>query len=343
MKLNIGVISCSGMAQSHMFAVKNYNGACLQAVCDIDEKKATEAARKYGVDNVYADYRELLARPDIDGVIICTPDQLHREMLLAALKSGLHVLCEKPLALTREDCKAMADAAQNSDRKVMVGQICRFTPGFKKAKALIESGEIGELFYVESEYAHDYSSILSPGNWRADPLRSGVVGGGCHAVDLLRWIAGNPYEVTAISNRKMLPQYPNDDCTIAILRFPNDVIGKVFVSIGCKRNYTMRSVFYGSKGTIIADNTTPYLTVFKEGVAKGDSLFDTLERHSTPILYPVSLDNHNTIEEFREFADIILNNKQVSMSANEGANTIMACLAIVESANQRKTLQISYL
>ena len=154
-----------------------------------------------------------------------------------------------------EDCQAMINASRNTDRKLMIGQICRFTPGFMRAKQLIDNGEIGELFFVESEYAHDYSKI--PGtfsNWRLDPPPrfSGRRLSRRRPCPLDR---RNPYEVAAFANKKMLTDWPTDDCTIAIMKFPNDVIGKVFVSIGCKRNYTMRSVFYGSKGTIIVDNT----------------------------------------------------------------------------------------
>lgn len=341
--LNVGVISCSGMAKSHMMAVKNNNNAYLAAVCDIDLDKAKAAAEEFNVKNVYGNYHDLLAQPDIDAVVICTPDQLHREMVLAALEAGNHVLCEKPMALTIDECRDIVEAGRKSDKKLMIGQICRYTPGFKLAKELIDRGEIGELFYVESEYAHDYSQIIGPGHWRNDPLRHAFLGGGCHAVDLLRWIAGNPYEITAYSNKKVLIDLPTDDCTIAIMRFPNDVIGKVFVSIGCKRDYTMRSVFYGSRGTIIADNTTPHLSVFKDDVAKDDSLFENVERHAVPILYPVSLNNHNTIGEFNEFCEIILKNESVKTTALEGASTVAACLAAVESAKTGKAVNPSYL
>lgn len=340
--LNIGVISCSGMAKNHMHAVKNNNHACLAAVCDIDLEKAKAAAEEFNVRNLYVDYRSLLDQPDIDAVVICTPDQLHKEMVLAALEAGKHVLCEKPLALTLKECRDIVEAGRMSDRKLMIGQICRYTPGFKLAKELIDRGEIGELFYVESEYAHDYSGILGHGNWRSDPLRHAFVGGGCHPVDLLRWIAGNPYEITAYSNKKVLTDLPTDDCTIAIMRFPNNVIGKVLVSIGCKRDYTMRSVFYGNCGTIIADNTTPHLTVFKDNVAEDDSLFENIERHATPILYPVSLSSHNTIDEFNEFCDIILNDKPVKTTAAEGASTVVACLAAVESSKRGKAVKPDY-
>ena len=223
--LNVGVISCSGMAQSHMLAVQAHEQARLVAICDVDEEKLREAGEKLGVDARYTDYRDLLRHPELDAVIIVTPDQLHREMVEAALAANKHVLCEKPLALTREDLCAIVEAGKRSDRKLMVGQICRFTPGFVAAKKLVDEGRIGELYFVESEYAHDYQQILSENGWRSDPIRNGVVGGGCHAVDLLRWLAGDPTEVTAYGTHKMLPIVHYDDCTIAILKFPGNVIG----------------------------------------------------------------------------------------------------------------------
>lgn len=332
--LNVGVISCSDMAQSHMLAVKNHEQACLAAICDVDEEKLREAGDKMGVEARYTDYRELLRHPGLDAVIIVTPDQLHREMVEESLNAGLHVLCEKPLALLREDLNAIVAASRASDKKLMVGQICRFTPGFAKAKELIDAGELGDIFYVESEYAHDYQDILSENGWRSDPNRNGVVGGGCHAVDLLRWVAGDPIEVTAYANHKMLPIVPYDDCTIAILRFENDVIGKVFVSTGCKRAYTMRSSFYGTKGTVVCDNTSPSITFYK---SQEENPAELEERE-----IEVDIANHNTFGEFRAFADAILNDKPVPTDALQGAKTIAACMAIVDSANERRTIAPDY-
>lgn len=332
--LNVGVISCSDMAQSHMLAVKNHEQAYLAAICDVDEEKLREAGDKMGVEARYTDYRELLRHPGLDVVIIVTPDQLHREMVEESLKVGLHVLCEKPLALLREDLNAIVAASRASDKKLMVGQICRFTPGFAKAKELIDAGELGDIYYVESEYAHDYQDILSENGWRSDPNRNGVVGGGCHAVDLLRWVAGDPIEVTAYANHKMLPIVPYDDCTIAILRFENDVIGKVFVSTGCKRAYTMRSSFYGTKGTVVCDNTSSSITFYK---SQEENPAELEERE-----IEVDIANHNTFGEFRAFADAILNDKPVPTDALQGAKTIAACMAIVDSANERRTIAPDY-
>ena len=331
-KVRFGVISASGMAQAHMNAIVWNRSTELIAICDIDEERLDKCAEKYGVDK-YIDYREMLKREDIDAAVICTPDQLHREMLEESLKAGKHVLCEKPMALTLEDCKAMVKAANASDRKVMVGQICRYTPGFLKAKEMIDAGEIGELFFVETEYAHDYANIQGLGGWRLDPLRHGFLGGGCHAVDLACWIAGRPIEVMAYSNKKMLKDWPTDDCTIAIMKFPNDVIGKVFVSTGCKRNYTMRSVFYGSKGTIITDNTSPHMQVFKTDASCG---------YTTPMLYSININNHNAMGEIGDFAERILADMPIATTVYEGAATVAAALAAIRSAASGLPEKVDY-
>ena len=184
--LRTAVIGASGMGCSHMKAVRAHERARLAAICDIDLPKAEKAALEVGNPAVYADYREMLDKEDLDAVIIVTPDQLHREMAEYALGKGLDVLCEKPMTLTLEDCRAMVRAADASGKQMMVGQISRYTPGFYKAKELIDRGEIGELFFVESEYAHNYEKVRGTNDWRVDPLRHGFLGGGCHAVDLLR-------------------------------------------------------------------------------------------------------------------------------------------------------------
>lgn len=342
-KLNYGVISASGMAVSHMRAIRDNLKARLISICDIDLAKAQSVADMFSVDKVYQDYRDLLADPELDAVVIATPDQLHREMTVVALALGKHVLCEKPMALTDEDCQAMIEAEKKSPAKLMIGQICRYTPGFIAAKELIDKGGIGELFFVESEYAHDYSHIVGSTteyHWRRDPLRHPFLGGGCHAVDLLRWIAGNPLEVSAYANKKVLTDMPTDDCTIAIYKFPKDVIGKVFVSIGCKRGYTMRSVFYGTKGTIIADNTTPHLTVFSTQTSIGG--MDVKEDFRAPVQLAVSLNNHNTAGEINDFTKSILEETPVTTSGQEGAATVRACLGAVTSSQTGQPVQLEY-
>jgi len=323
--LVVGVIGL-GMGRAHLDAAIAC-GATVGGICDPDVEKMNTIADERSIDRsrTFTDYKELLALPEINTVIIATPDQLHREMVEAALEAGKHVMCEKPLALNREDLCAIINAGKKSDKKLMVGQICRFTPGFIKAKEIIDSGDIGELFFVESEYAHDYQHIISAENWRATPDRNGVVGGGCHAVDLLRWYVGDPYEVFAYGVHKLLPMVDYDDATIAVMKFPNNVIGKVFVSTGCKRDYTMRTCIYGTKGTIICDNTSDHMFLYT--LQEGSELVN-----ETPEVIPLDINNHNTIREFEVFAEHILQDTPVVMDARQGAKTVAACMAIVESA-----------
>ena len=306
--------------------------ADIVAICDCDEENLRFAGERYSIpeEKRFADYTDLLDK-DIDIVTVAIPDQQHKKVSCDFLRAGKNVLCEKPLALTREDLEEIIKAADESDAQFMVGQICRFTPAFEKAKELVESGTIGEVYFIESEYAHDYMKLVD--NWRSDPLRHGVIGGGCHAVDLIRWIAGDPVEVFAYGTHKLLPTVAYDDATVAIMKFNDNLMGKVFVSTGCKRDYTMRTCIYGTKGTIICDNTSPAMTLFTtddEGVVK------------EPQTIEVQVNNHNAAKEFEVFADAIVNKKTVLTDAREGAKTVEVCLSIVESSKTGKPVRPDY-
>ncbi len=316
----------------HLEGAMSY-GAEIAAICDCNEENLRFAGERYGIpeEKWVTDYMDIVNNKDIDVVTVAIPDQQHVKVSCDLLRAGKHVLCEKPLALTRADIEEMVRVADESGSKFMVGQICRFTPAFEKAKEIIESGTIGELYFVESEYAHDYMKLCD--SWRADPNRHGVIGGGCHAVDLLRWLAGDPKEVFAYGTHKLLLQVPYDDATIAIMKFDENVAGKVFVSTGCKRDYTMRTVIYGTKGTLICDNTSPTMTLFvtdEEGVTK------------EPQTIEIAVNNHNAVKEFEVFADTILNDKPVMTDAREGAKTVAVCLAIVEAATTGKVVKPDY-
>ena len=331
-KVRFGIIGTNFITDWILEAAREELRFEATAVCSRSRETGQAFALKHGIPHLFTSPEEMAASSLIDAVYIAVPNSLHAALSILFMQQGKHVLCEKPLAITREDCEAIAAAVKKSDRKFMVGQICRYTPSFRHAKEIIESGAIGELTFVESEYAHDYSKISS--TWRKDPNRNGVVGGGCHAVDLLRWIAGNPEEVVAYGTHKTFKDLtPYADTHVAVLKFPNEVIGKVFVSVSCKRNYTMRSVFYGTKGTIIVDNTSPTMTVFKE------DLFPGMNKETMPIEVPVEVNNHNTAGEFREFFDIIVNDKPVETTVYEGANTVATCMAIYESAATGKAVK----
>ena len=316
----------------HVEGAMSY-GAEIGALCDSNEENLKFAGERYNIpeEKRFTDYHDIINNENINVVTVAIPDQQHKQVSIEMLKAGKHVLCEKPLALTREDVTEIIKVANESESKFMVGQICRFTPAFIKAKEIIDAGTIGEIYYVESEYAHDYMYLVE--NWRVDPNRHGVIGGGCHAVDLLRWLAGDPTEVMAYGTHKLLPTVPYDDATVAIMKFPNDVIGKVFVSTGCKRDYTMRTLIYGTKGTIICDNTSPTMQLFTIGED---------EMAHEPEIIDIEVNNHNAAKEFSVFAEAILNNTPVTTDALEGAKTVEVCLSIVKSAKIGKPVNPDY-
>ena len=327
-KVKFAVVGVGGLGMGHIRGIKlNSDIAELVCVCDNVEEIAKRVGTQFGVP-YYLDFYEMIKVGGFDCVILVTPDQIHREHAVAALEAGYHVLCEKPLAQTVEDCEAMVAAAKKAGKKFMTGQVCRKAPGFMKAKELVDAGEIGELFFVESEYAHDYQFLGKA--WRWDPvnLRYSIIGGGCHAIDLLRWIAGDPEKVMALANRKVLKDWPVDDCTIAIMQFPNNVVGKIFCGIGVKRDYTMRTCLYGTKGTIICDNTSPEITIYRHAITDNG-------KH----LYPdqkikVDINNHNLGAEVKDMALAIINDTELECDVYEGSNTVAVGIAAVESAAQ---------
>lgn len=334
--LNIAVVGCSGMAKKHMEGIVATEGAALYALCDTAPERLSEMGTLFGCQRLTADYKELVSDPVLDAVVLVTPDQVHCEMVCAFLRAGKAVLCEKPMALTMEECQEMMRVERETNGKLMVGQICRCTPGFAMAKALVDEGRIGELMFVESEYAHNYEKARGYNDWRVTPERAGFLGGGCHAVDLLRWIAGNPTEIYALANHKSLLDWPTDDTTVAIMKFPENVIGKVFVSTGCRRNYTMRSVFYGTKGTIICDNTSPTIQLFETNEALGTKY------SGAPQELPVVINNHNATEEIRWFVEALVKGDPMPIPSLEGANTVAVCCAALESVRVGKPVNINY-
>jgi len=329
-KLKVGTI---GLRAGHP---RQWEGSALVetcGVCDTDETLLRSVAQQCGAKVASADYRDLVACPDLDILFVASPDQFHAEHACAAMRAGKHVLCEKPMVMTLEECERVVRAADETGVKFLVGQVCRFAPGFVMARRLIEQGLIGDLFFLESEYAHDYTHIKGVGGWRTDPvrLRHPFLGGACHAVDLLRWVGGNVAEVFAYANRKVLTDWPVDDCTIAALKFvEGDVIGKVFCGVGVKRPYTMRSVFYGTKGTIVCDNTSPEIQLASE-TAFGHQRFTSV---------PVEVASHNKRAEMDALARAILDGTELELDEREGARTVATCLAAVESVRTARPVAV---
>lgn len=340
-KVRLGIIGAGDFAHWHLDGLKCIDCAEVVAVADINIDNAKSRAETYNIPNYYGSHTELLAREDIDAVTMPLPDQVHAQIAIDAMRAGKHVLCEKPMALDLDECKEMIKVSRETGMQLMVGQIGRYTPAFVKAKELVDAGEIGDIMFIESEYAHDYSKIGGEGGWRVTPERHPILGGGCHAIDLIRMIAGNPTEVAAYANNKVLTTWPINDTTIAIMKFPSGAIGKVFNSHGCKRRYTMRTVVQGTKGTLIFDNSRPWISIFKEDF-RGEEEFFGKAQQVVEMKLPVGVNSHNTQAEIEDFCKCILEGRPVTTDGVEGASTVAVGVAIVESVETHQFVKVDY-
>ena len=334
-KLHVVLIGAGAIAKFHLDGIRAKKECELYGLCDsASDDRLQKKQEEFQIPHVTKDYRDFVNDPEVDIAIVATPDYSHMEIACAFLRSGKHVLLEKPMALRLEECEEMRRVEKESGKRLMVGQVCRYNNNFVQAKKLLDEGKIGELVFVESEYAHDYMRARGYDDWRVNPLREGVIGGGCHAIDFLRWVAGNPTEVSAYSTHKYLTDWPVNDTTIAIYKFPNDVIGKVFCSIGVKRDYTMRTCLYGTEGTIIFESRGTEMKLYQCDKKGG--------MYTVPRLLPCQPVGHNMTAEISDFVDAIIAGKPNPISSIEGASTVAVCRATVESAKLGQPVQIVY-
>ena len=290
----------------------------------------------FSTAEVDGDYYALLERIKPDVVVVASPDHLHADQAVAAIEAGCHVLIEKPLATSVADARRIIEAAAGRDICVMTDHTVRYVHPFRQMAAMARRGDIGTLFFVQGDYIHDMWSYYSPQGerytpWRADPVHPQdiLLGGGCHAIDLIQWTVDSPVvEVSCYSNKISVPEFPADDCYILIMRFENGVLGKVHVTCGCS-GHGMGDFLeiYGTQGTL----------------TKGS----LVRRDKEPI--PVAGDTTDSVVgghgwggSVKDFLDAIDGKIDNPIPAEEGAKTVAVCEAAIESAKILKPVLVTY-
>ncbi|MCZ8513403.1 Gfo/Idh/MocA family oxidoreductase [Paenibacillus filicis] len=191
----IGIIGCGGIANGkHMPALKNQPNAEMVAFCDIVEERAREAAAKFGAEDakVYTDYRELLQDSSLDVVHVCTPNDSHADITIAALESDKHVMCEKPMAKTAVDARRMVDAAKRTDKKLTIGYQNRFRSDSQFLKQVCSDGELGDIYFAKA-HAIRRRAVPTWGVFLDEEKQGGgpLIDIGTHALDLTLWMMDN--------------------------------------------------------------------------------------------------------------------------------------------------------
>ncbi|MBQ2708670.1 MAG: Gfo/Idh/MocA family oxidoreductase [Clostridia bacterium] len=335
-KLRFAVAGVGDMGNGHIDGVQCSDYGELVALMDpagpacLDRRRQYPECYKSPIPTVpiYTDYREMLDKEQLDCVIIAGPDAVHRDYAVMAMERGIHVLCEKPLTVTDEEAADIVAAEKKYGVRAFAGQICRFAPGFMLAKELLDAGEIGELFCVEAQYRHNCHANLAPDNWRRFPPRHATSCGGCHAIDIMRYFAGDPTEVFAMGTYKCRPDWPVEDTSESVFRLPNGVIGRVYTSLGSIAPYSMQTTLYGTEGTIETNNVTKQVIIHRPG--------------GTQETRDVTINSHNAVMECNEMCRAILFGEKVSHEVIEGAKTLYCCNAAIRSIETGEKVVIDY-
>jgi len=200
-KVRIGIIGCGGIANGkHLPSLSKLENVELVAFCDIEIEKAEKAAKEYGTAeaSVYEDYKELLEDESIDVVHVLTPNISHAEISIAAMESGKHVMCEKPMAKTYEEAKAMVETAERTGRKLTIGYNNRFRPDSQHLHKITERGDLGEIYYAKA-HAIRRRAVPTWGVFLDEEKQGGgpLIDIGTHALDLTLWMMNN-YEPASV-------------------------------------------------------------------------------------------------------------------------------------------------
>ena len=289
--INIGVIGCGKIAQvRHLPEYDSHPLVRISGVFDAEKSRAGEIAEKYHT-KAYASYEDMLKDDNVDAVSVCTANNSHCEVTVKALEAGKHVLCEKPMAVTYEECKRMVETARRTERFLMVGHNQRLTKTHKKAKELVEKGEIGKVITFKSTFGHS-----GPENWAVDKNNiwffnkaaasfGAMADLGVHKTDLIQFLLSERIkEVVAVTGT--LDKKDNqgnaigvDDNAICIYKMESGIIGNVNVSWSYYGDEDNSTVLYGTEGCMkIYDNPDYSIVVEKKD---GQKIYYAIDKIQT--------------------------------------------------------------
>ncbi|QHA93102.1 Gfo/Idh/MocA family oxidoreductase [Bacillus sp. N1-1] len=382
--IKIGLIGAGFMGKAHVVGYSNVPKLFwpapavpeLKTVCDIDEETAKDAKGRFGFKEWTTDWRDIINDPEIDAVSICTPNDSHAKISIAALEAGKHVLCEKPISNNPEDAKAMADAAAQVSSDGIIAMCAyqyRRVPAVVQAKKLIEDGSIGDILNIRTTYLQSWSADPdSPLSWRFQKkyAGAGALGDiGTHVIDIAQYLAGDIEEVvsnvrTFIKERpvqeggadllgtvKVDPDAAKepvdvDDEASFLVNFKNGAVGSIEATRNAwgRNNYITVEV-HGTKGSILFNyERLNELQVSFSGDPEDRRGFKTIytgPAHSYgEVTWNIPGMNIGYGElktiESYDFLKAIADKKQPSTSFSEAYKVDQVCEAVLASAESRR-------
>lgn len=344
-KLKVGVIGAGGICRScHMPGYSRMENVEVVAICDIRVEKAKELAEKYGVPRVFADYKDLLALPELDAIDICTPNYLHSIIAVEALEKGLHVFCEKPDAVNAAEAEKMQAAAIKSGKVLMVMRNNRYMPISSFMKQYIEAGKMGEIYAARCGWQRR-RGIPGKGGWFTTKAQSGggpLIDLGVHMIDLTMWLMGSPKPV-AVSGCTYCKFADNEaesghardvdvaekifdveDLAMGFIRFENGAC--LQIEFSWASNVEKETRFFelrGTKAGAVWGSADNQLRIFEEEFGKTVDYLPNIDNTKGTQIHEANL---------RHFADVILNGAEPMFVPQQGINMVKILEAIYKSA-----------
>ena len=324
-KLGVAIHGAGGVARAHAASWKKNPRAEIVSVSSRRKETAQRLADEFAPGcTVTDDFDEVLRSERVEVVNVSGPNHVHAAQAVAAARAGKHLLVEKPTVLTMDENRALRDAVARSGVKSVVSFVLRWNPLFENLKSLLAAGVIGRLFYAEVDYWHGIGPWYPGWEWahKRETGGSTMLLAGCHAVDALRWFAGDEVaEVSAMSNNtKGLYEY--DANVVALMKFRGGAIGKTSALLDAEIPYAFNIDLIGTEGTL-RDNR-----LWSKRLLPGQSDWATL-----PAIMPDSgdVDHHPFDAEIDHLVDCILDDCESHCNVADAYHTHEVCLAVDRS------------
>ncbi len=324
-KLGVAIHGVGNVAYAHAASWLKNPYCEIVSVSSRRRESAQKLVDKLGLDaTVYDDYDEVLRDERVDIVNISGPNQVHAEQGIAAAQAGKHILVEKPTVLSMDDNRALRDAVQKAGVKSLASFVLRWNPLAVILKQRIESGDIGDVFYAETDYWHGLGDEWSGWDWahKKETGGSAFLLGGCHAVDIMRWLVGDEVaEVSAMSNNQT-GRYEFDANVVAILKFKNGTIAKTSTMFDVVMPYAFNIDLAGTEGTFRGNK------LWSKKLFPGQT--DWVE---IPTIVPDSgaVEHHAFDEEMSHFVNCIREGRESHCNLADAYHSHEVCLAIDRS------------
>lgn len=331
--LKFGIVGCGRIAQRHAEHIESVGK--LIAVCDTDFKKAKFLAEKYKTD-AFSNIDEMLkAKPDLDVVSVCTPNGLHAKHSIQALRAGVHVLCEKPMAISVKDCSEMIQTAERANKRLFIVKQNRFNPPVIAVKDLIDQGKLGKIYSIQLNCFWNRNPDYYKNSWKGTKDLDGgtLYTQFSHFIDLLYWFIGDVESVHShIGNFDHQGLIEFEDTGVVILKFLSGVIGTIHYTVNAyKKNMEGSLTIFAEKGTVKIGGQ--YLNELEYQSLEGDAI------HNLPPGNPAnnygqyfgSMSNHDKV--YQNLVSVLNGQAAIATSGMEGLKTVEIIEKIYRSAN----------